>query len=491
MLCFDALLSCSASQSSELPTLHGRSAERSESTPSPGHRCSARLRYLSYRAVDLDALLREFDQAASVIYSGWHFKPNAERDVIKSRGDNDSILQRRVIKGKLPPLNQGQKHSLLVCLDNILEEPYQESRLSDSLRFERPTTEREANASRSPSTQSTSTMLRGRVTKPAERPSTPAKKPPSKTTRSAKRQNDVLDGQENHSKKSKTLLDLGFGRDRPAGSNSTGDGALPSDADDEDLMPDVKRSFSGSNDTVPTSDATGASFYSTQELDDVFDDPSVKRSIDTVDSGYESGPSSALHSRLARTIDAKAIAVPAGNMTYEFVYELQTLALLWSVPAKVVRMEVIEFCKTDTPALEQRLAAYQCIAAGRPYDGFTLSSWDAGAGLPEERKSHRSVYQEATLSWAQSNSPVSSPFDIRLNAPRTQRSCRFHRIFDGRRFLTLNIPGFKGTNLPGASEDELYEAVSQWLCDGFQIAQRHWMPFLGGSASFCQHRTWT
>jgi hypothetical protein len=171
------------------------------------------------------------------------------------------------------------------------------------------------------------------------------------------------------------------------------------------------------------------------------------------------------------------MAVPAARLTYEFVYELQSLALAWGISARELWTEVRHKCKTETPTLEQRIAAYRSVARDSSHEKFTLASWDAGAGLPPEKVLHRSIYQEVDLLWSKSRVLGAGLFDIRLRAPRIQKSCRFHRKFDGRRFLTLNLPDWKSGTLSSTTEQEYYEAVSDWLCDGIQIGHRYWRPF--------------
>jgi hypothetical protein len=293
------LLDLNARWNLDLRQLHGEAAARLESTPSLVKRCSARLRYLFYRDVNLDALLADFNTRASTIFSGWIHKPRAESDVLASRSKSDSILHRKVIKGKLPLLDDNPRHSLLLCLDALLEPPFEQARASDS--FRHPSLSHNFDSSRLPtsSTDPAATMRDySKVAKPAAKLTTPLKNPSAVSRSSSKRQSETVDEATTTQKKSRTL-DQFLDRKQAVEQRGADLASVDPLGISAPSVNNSVASLNGSNDTTVISDDTSTSFLSTQEVSDLFEDPLIKQSIDSFDSGYESGPSTSLRLRVS------------------------------------------------------------------------------------------------------------------------------------------------------------------------------------------------
>lgn len=456
----------------ELPRLYGNAANDSETTRALAKRCSARLRYLSYRGIDMDGLLKEFDQKAAIVHSNWKFKPEAEKAVTPSRRTNDSELSRRILKGKLPAVSDQQRQGLLLCLDNVLQDPYQEARLSDSFKIGQPGSESMPSLATMPTTRAIGTMRdTAKIMKPVARSSTPMKSEADVKV-PAKRQSDAKEPANEEQKRPKTIHHFfGASDARATRISSVADGSAA------DLSSGVAKEAEGvvpsSNDTELLEDDAVDRFPSTQEGADTFNHLDI---IGSMDSGYASSSPNPLYDRLACTFNQSRLNLPT-VLDYNFVYELQSLALSLSRDARELWVDVSKRCGSDQPGLEQRHAAYKAIAGSKSHETFTRSSWTPDTGLAAEKQSHRSLYQEASLSWSQNRRNDPSPFDVRLHAPRTQKSCRFHRIFGGDRFLVLNMPDWKESALPGTPEHEFHEMVSTWICRGIRLGYRNWYPF--------------
>lgn len=462
----------------DLPRLHGLEADRLEATTALAKRCSARLRYLSYRPLDLEEILTDFDQQASVIFSQWKFKPHAERHVTPSRKANESNLARSILKGKQPALTKVQKQRLLTCLDNVLERPYKLCRDSDSFQ----TSNSPINDLRSPSARATPSSTRNsstmrstaRVTKPVAGGYSSETKPPVKPQGAPKRQSDATDGREASQKKTKTLHDWFAKKQTATTARSDPQASMPQ-TPSRDPPCETIAAMSASDETMLKDDDIEDLFPPTQEDAGIFEHPDVLRSMD---SGYVSGSPRTLTSRLSSTFNTSMLDMPTFGLAYDFVWELQSVSLSLNVPSREILRQVRSICRTDNPTIEERLAAYRKIADNRPYEPFGRLSWLPSAGLPDDKQLHRSLYQEASLSFSQSRDPDASPFDLRLHAPRSQQSCRFHRIFGGHRFLTINVPNWREGFVSGLSDAEDYhEAISNWLCDGIKIGYRFWRPY--------------
>ncbi|ETN44653.1 uncharacterized protein HMPREF1541_10323 [Cyphellophora europaea CBS 101466] len=447
-----------------LPRLRGAAAVQLESTQALAKRCSARLRYFCYRDIDLNLLLAEFESSAKLIYSKWVFKPLAESSVTPSRSTGDSALSKAVLKGKRPALTAAQRNDLLRCLDSVLEDPYALSRQSDS--FSLQTQEPSMSPPRKPATINNM----ARATKPVSTPSPSSGDSQPKKVVNKKRRSTTEGNQGDKQRKSKTIRAF-FAptSDRNVALDDSESSATFVSAEDRPLV--------GSADETLLADDDTMDLFPTQDAEEFLQDETLLRSLD---SGYASSTSSTIYTRLLRTCSDPRLDLCSGvKINYEYAWELQSLALSLGMNAKEIFYKVRNICHRDSPSVEERLSAYKEIAAGRSYEPFQRHSWLPAAGLPPEKRNHRSLYQEVTLTWNQTKDPESSPFKMRLHAPRFQKSNRFHRIYDGGRFLILNVPFLRASDIPsGLGDPEQYhEVVIEWLSNGLKIGGRFWRPF--------------
>ena len=318
----------------DLPRLHGSNADRLESTRVLAKRCSARLRYLFYRDVDLDQLLKSFDEQASVIFSQWRFKPHAERHVTPSRKPDGSVLARAILKGKQPALDSNQKQSLLMCLDGVLEEPYRSFRDSDFLQIARSglkglpaPNNGGATSSTRPSSTLNSTI---KVTKPVTEDYNVEPKPLANLRDVPKRQGEAIDRPEISQKKTKTLHNWFSKTQTTATVQSILQASMPQTTT-QDQPAGLSAGIPSSKDMMLMEDDSVDLFPPTQEDAEILQDPDLLRSMD---SGYVSASPGTLGQRLSSTFDNPKLHLPAVGLSYDFAYELQSLALSWDEAAK-------------------------------------------------------------------------------------------------------------------------------------------------------------
>jgi hypothetical protein len=69
----------------------------------------------------LQGFVEDFEERAKLIYSGWVFKPNAEKGVVLSRKLSKSALLQDIESGNIRDLSQDQVQELLRTLDGVLE----------------------------------------------------------------------------------------------------------------------------------------------------------------------------------------------------------------------------------------------------------------------------------------------------------------------------------------------------------------------------------
>jgi hypothetical protein len=126
-----------------LPRLHGADAIEAEVKGTLANKCSSRIRYLCFRVeqTHLDSLLAGFEERARQKWSNWVFKPSQERGTLPSLPVTKSFLERDVQTfrraGPLK-LSESQRQELLGLLDNVLDDPFELARMSDSYSYERP-----------------------------------------------------------------------------------------------------------------------------------------------------------------------------------------------------------------------------------------------------------------------------------------------------------------------------------------------------------------
>ncbi len=154
-----------------LPRLHGTDATEAEVKGTLANKCSSRIRYLCFRVEQdhLNSLLAGFEERARQKWSNWVFKPSQERGTIASLPVTKSFLERDVQKYRgagLLKLSGSQRHELLGLLDNVLDEPFELARMSDSYTQEAPSEASYATAPTTPRKQSNSRKPGGEFATP-------------------------------------------------------------------------------------------------------------------------------------------------------------------------------------------------------------------------------------------------------------------------------------------------------------------------------------
>ncbi|KAK5058516.1 hypothetical protein LTR84_010779 [Exophiala bonariae] len=118
-----------------LPHLHGPEAWTAENQQSLGKKCSAKIRYLCFRPVNLERITADFEVKARQLFTHWVFKPSQERGTIptwpvkKSQVEHDL---RSKSKSGVVSLTETQRQQLHEVLHSILDEDYQLARETDA-----------------------------------------------------------------------------------------------------------------------------------------------------------------------------------------------------------------------------------------------------------------------------------------------------------------------------------------------------------------------
>ena len=163
-------------------------------------------------------------------------------------------------------------------------------------------------------------------------------------------------------------------------------------------------------------------------------------------------------------------------------YELESLAQSWDESPLDVFKQVEKLCKVTQLTHEERWVVYKklCVAKGRP----PLSERFGTAWLPSlaqapGQENHRSTYLNVSLDWTTKASDKSL-FNVKFRGPATDKSCRFHRIFGGDRFITLHLPVIQRENMPShlrPHQEKIKDAIVQWLTSEHHLAGRTWRAF--------------
>ena len=118
----------------KLPRLHGVEASTAESQHSLGRKCSAKIRYLCFRPVNLDRLISEFEDEARQMFSRWIWKPSQTLGTLPSLPVTKSFIERD-LRNKFAStpvqLTDTQRQELLKKLHDILDQDYQLARVTD------------------------------------------------------------------------------------------------------------------------------------------------------------------------------------------------------------------------------------------------------------------------------------------------------------------------------------------------------------------------
>ena len=158
------------------------------------------------------------------------------------------------------------------------------------------------------------------------------------------------------------------------------------------------------------------------------------------------------------------------------MYELQSLSRSWEESPLSIFKQVEKICKLTKSTHTERSATYNKLKLATKKASFEKfgDAWVPSLGQAPGQENHRSSYLHVSLDWKTKSSDPHL-FDVKLRGPVTDKSCRFHRIFGGDRFLMLHLP----TVQRGVRHaDKLQEAVIQWLKSSEHfIAGRRWRAF--------------
>lgn len=119
----------------QLPRLHGPEARAAEGQPPLAKKCSAKIRYLCFRPVNLDSLIDEFDVKAGQLFSDWVWKPSQERGTLPTLPVKKSFVERDLrskYKSGSVHLTDNQRQELLQHLHLGLDDGYQLARTTDA-----------------------------------------------------------------------------------------------------------------------------------------------------------------------------------------------------------------------------------------------------------------------------------------------------------------------------------------------------------------------
>ncbi|KAJ5737646.1 uncharacterized protein N7483_002771 [Penicillium malachiteum] len=114
--------------------------------------------------------------------------------------------------------------------------------------------------------------------------------------------------------------------------------------------------------------------------------------------------------------------------------------------------------------------------------GLIETAWDAAVGDFKTDRHSEVVVSTGELNWISFDEGL---FDLKLNPPKAEKTCRFHRRFGSDRFLTLTIstlsrPPFE-IRLP-SQPSLLRECISAWLIlNEHRCLGRTWRPFFNKS----------
>lgn len=222
--------------------------------------------------------------------------------------------------------------------------------------------------------------------------------------------------------------------------------------------------------SADTSIAEGNDFSATQ-------DGEISELIALADT-MTKADTSPLANRLQSTFDDPELRAPA-YIDLDYAYELESHALSLRTSAQKLWETVRDQCGTDQPSTEARTKAYTIIADGKPIENFSARSWDPSQDLPDEKKLHRSFYQTMTLKWDSNRSATQSPFSVTIHKPTADKSCRFHRIYGGHRYMVARVPYLRQKDLKDhESAVELNMQISDWLYSGsIRVGLRYWQAF--------------
>ena len=244
--------------------------------------------------------------------------------------------------------------------------------------------------------------------------------------------------------------------------------------------PNDDSKITSSTDTLVIEEAyTTDDFLNTQ---DILDDPELVRSLDAVPSLQRPAT---FAERLKSTFRPSDLWLDQ-EVSFEFQYEIQSLALALNERAVTVLSKVQKACKMnkkDEPGPKERHKVYKTIAKGKQIEHFTERSWLPSEGLQKGKENHRATYLSMTLSVDEDASEKSSPYKVKLNAPHTDKSCRLYRKYDNQRLMIMHLPLVDARDFPKmtsqpVTQEDIYKEVMTWLSEGtHKIAGHTWRVF--------------
>lgn len=119
----------------QLPRLHGPAARAAEGQHSLAKMCSAKIRYLCFRPVNLNRLTDEFEVRARQLFSDWVWKPSQERGTLPTLPVTKSFVDRDLrskSKSGVVHLTDTQRQELLRVLHLVIDDDYQLARTTDA-----------------------------------------------------------------------------------------------------------------------------------------------------------------------------------------------------------------------------------------------------------------------------------------------------------------------------------------------------------------------
>jgi hypothetical protein len=214
-----------------------------------------------------------------------------------------------------------------------------------------------------------------------------------------------------------------------------------------------------------------------------FDQSSTQEMEDGMKSVEVQQPRLTIDERLGLTFESPQLLLDAPDLSIDYAWELQSQALEFACSAKDLFDFVKEHktehktcpkeppCSKETPCPKKRIAAYKSFANATQIVKFGEKSWEIQEKMPDHEP-RLSIYQSITLKAHETRRWHDSPYEVRMNPPGIDKSCRFHRHYGDRRFLMLRVP------FASSSDNEFRTAVVKWLsrCE-LKIAGRAWRMF--------------
>ncbi|KPI36699.1 putative RNA-dependent RNA polymerase 2 [Cyphellophora attinorum] len=468
----------------DLPRIRGTAASQMESTSALAKRCSARLRYLCFRLENLDTWIKDFEERARIIHSGWVFKPRGDRNLIVPRNVSEPNLKRAAAKGKMPQLAEEQVQQLLQCLDAVLQDPYDLARDTDSFNSTSGATASSSIAPPAflsgPNVKRTKPNVTATPRISAEPEDIKISKMPNKRTSS------YDDSHEINSKKAKIpatspgnirqfLIPVDkttFSRHQPQPELVTSFDSAPGSTDEIFSQGDDDSRAVSSNATTVLDE-----FPDTQDAHDLLQDPGLLRSLEDLGRSDRLGPRRTLSERLDDTFKPLPTSLPP-NLDFDFKYELHSLSLDLNIRIETLLTQIQKECGKRFPSPAERYRVYKTLARGTRIERFSERSWNPSLAHPDSARHHYAMYLSTTLTVDPSANDRASPYRVKLNAPIVDKSCRLYRKFDNRTLMILNLPVVqKGELSKDLPYDEVYDEVVRWLSKPLHIAGLEWRAF--------------